>query len=601
MLVKLSMSGLKSKLKDYLVLLVGLVISVSIFYMFQTLALNKAFIESNSIISSIQFVFHAGSVLLAIITFFYILYANSFLMTLRQKEFGMYMMLGAKKHKIMMLMFLETMILGIVSLVIGNAIGIGLAQGVGQLLMKQLEFTAGGYEAFYMPSLQITCLFFLVLFILSAIMNTLKLSRISVLQLVHAESHTDRPAVKGIMTVVTAVLSIILLAIGYWAMFNMETLAQLGIIISLITTTSGTYLLFMTFLPLMIGRLKKNKKRNEKGLNSFTYAQLSFRVNSLTKVLATVAMLIALGAGAITAGMGFQNNVMVTVNGFTPYDMVIHQPTEQEKAVIDTITFTSKQQYRYKVDKKYVYYVKTDLEQHPPFAPYGVGRDSFGQYKPITEAISTGVVESDNWNDALRLIQPHYLYREQQVQIVDEQKYNQLQAEQSSVIVGVSDDFLAHKEKWAQLDKMQAAKYNLSEMVLSSKYASYHMMHGFSSGTVFMGFFLGIAFLAMMASSLMFKILSGATKDISRYQMLHKIGVRRERLVRSIYKEQFLVFLFPAIIGIAHVVLGMKMFSFILHNPYDRIWVPLTIFVVIYAAYYFITVQMYKRIVLSSK
>ncbi len=61
MLFKLSMSGLKSKLKDYIVLLVGLVMSISIFYMFQTLALNKAFIESNSVIQSIGFVFQAGS------------------------------------------------------------------------------------------------------------------------------------------------------------------------------------------------------------------------------------------------------------------------------------------------------------------------------------------------------------------------------------------------------------------------------------------------------------------------------------------------------------------------------------------------------------
>ena len=59
--------------------------------------------------------------------------------------------------------------------------------------------------------------------------------------------------------------------------------------------------------------------------------------------------------------------------------------------------------------------------------------------------------------------------------------------------------------------------------------------------------FLRIAFLAMLASCLMFKILSGASKDIIRYQMLRKIGVRYELLTKSIYKELLLVFLFPAI------------------------------------------------------
>lgn len=57
-------------------------------------------------------------------------------------------------------------------------------------------------------------------------------------------------------------------------------------------------------------KVKSNKKRSEKGLNAFTFAQLNFRINSLTKVLATVAMLVALGAGAISGGMAFKNNVI---------------------------------------------------------------------------------------------------------------------------------------------------------------------------------------------------------------------------------------------------------------------------------------------------
>ncbi|PEB67782.1 FtsX-like permease family protein, partial [Bacillus thuringiensis] len=197
MLFKLSMSGLKSKLQDYIVLLLGLIISISIFYMFQTLAQNKAFLESNSNVAAIVFAFQIGSVLLAIITFFYILYANSFLLSLRQKEFGMYMMLGAKKHKVTLLMFIETIVLGAASLVIGITIGVGLADGIGQLLMKQLEFSGEGYQAFYIPSMNVTCIFFFVLFVLSAIMNSMKLSRISVLQLVHADEQTERVAVKG--------------------------------------------------------------------------------------------------------------------------------------------------------------------------------------------------------------------------------------------------------------------------------------------------------------------------------------------------------------------------------------------------------------------
>ncbi|HFJ9300613.1 TPA: FtsX-like permease family protein [Bacillus paranthracis] len=618
MLFKLSMSGLKSKLKDYIVLLVGLVMSISIFYMFQTLALNKAFIESNSVIQSIGFVFQAGSFLLAIITFFYILYANSFLLSLRQKEFGMYMMLGAKKHKVTLLMFIETIVLGAASLAIGITVGVGLAEGIGQLLMKQLEFAGEGYKAFYLPSMTVTCIFFLALFVLSAIMNSIKLSRISVLQLVHADAQTERVAVKGKMTGVVAFLAVILLGIGYASMIYMEKLREMGILIALITTTAGTYMLFGSLLPVIIKKLKSNKKRSEKGLNAFTFAQLNFRINSLTKVLATVAMLVALGAGAISGGMAFKNNVIKMVDGFVIYDSVVHNPTAEEKKILDDITFKEKSEYRYKVDDKYVYYVKEDLEKNRPLVKDMTNMKSMKDLvktKKVSEELPVGAVaremnEKDasakelpqEWDEAFRTIQPFYVHEDHAIKIVDQKMYDTVNGKEGIVFTGKTDDFEAHKKEWKKLDELQLDKYkNVKAERLDSKYQAYDMFYGVASGTVFMGFFLGIAFLAMMASCLMFKILSGASKDITRYQMLRKIGVRRELLTRSIYKELFLVFLFPAIVGIAHVLVGMNIFGFILIDPYFRIWVPIIIFVVIYTIYYFITVQLYKGIVLPKE
>ena len=116
-----------------------------------------------------------------------------------------------------------------------------------------------------------------------------------------------------------------------------------------------------------------------------------------------------------------------------------------------------------------------------------------------------------------------------------------------------------------------------------------------------MGLFLGFAFLAMMASCFMFKVLTGATSDTKRYTMLGKIGVRKSLLVASIYKEMAMIFIFPAVIGAIHVLIGMQMFKFLLPQPYYKIWVPFAIFAVIYGIYYFITVFLYKGIVLKGE
>ena len=156
--------------------------------------------------------------------------------------------------------------------------------------------------------------------------------------------------------------------------------------------------------------------------------------------------------------------------------------------------------------------------------------------------------------------------------------YNQIKTKEQYVVIG--KQMISQRIRKNGRNLINYNWQNIKDVTkdqLNSKFSFYEIMYTFTSGTVFMGFFLGIAFLAMMASCLMFKILSGATKDTKRYQMLRKIGVRRELLARSIYKELLLVFLFPATIGISHVIVGMNMFSFILIDPYFRIWVPLVI------------------------
>ena len=111
MIFKLSMTGLKSRLKDYLVLFSGLSAASMIFYMFLTLAANPSFLKSSVAgrltMGATKFIFSFGIVLLAILTLVYLAYANSFLLSMRKRDYGMYMMLGAKSGKIGQLIFAE--------------------------------------------------------------------------------------------------------------------------------------------------------------------------------------------------------------------------------------------------------------------------------------------------------------------------------------------------------------------------------------------------------------------------------------------------------------------------------------------------------------
>ncbi|WP_416232114.1 hypothetical protein [Bacillus thuringiensis] len=121
------------------------------------------------------------------------------------------------------------------------------------------------------------------------------------------------------------------------------------------------------------------------------------------------------------------------------------------------------------------------------------------------------------------------IFNHKHIYIVDQKHYTSISGPEQVFLIAQVDDFLKYKKELKKIDtrfKKQLPASQLQEF-LATKYNLYEGMLAFSKGTVFMGFFLGIAFLAMMASCLMFKILSGATRDIEHYQMLHKIGVHK--------------------------------------------------------------------------
>ncbi|EJS02557.1 ABC transporter permease [Bacillus mycoides] len=623
MLFKLSRHSMKKMLKDYMVLLIGLVISISIFYMFQTMAMNSEFTKDNSLIGSIRLVFWVGAILLSFITVFYIIYANSFLLTLRRKELGMYMMLGAKKKKVAQLLFIETFGMGIVSIIIGILVGIVLASVAGNFLMNGMEISAkGNYASVYTAAILVTSIFFLILFFITGLMNSFRLLRKTELELIREDETQDEVKKSKTRTVIMTVLGVLLVSTGYYFMVNIKMFAELGFIIATIVTTVGTYFIFSSLLPLFVMKIKGNKKRNETGLNSFTYAQLRFRVTSLSRVLGTVAMLIALGAGAMTAGMAFQKNVGIMTDFSRVYDVVIHDPNEQDKAALKEMEIVEESKYKYKVDGEAVYYLRNDLTEKPPLISDHFDTKTLKEparkrvATPLTEPVYSALEAPEvanklprmpkDWEDAVvREIQiTHNQFNGKPVRIADEERYKGIQGTEHTVTLAKVDDMKKYKPLLLDIDKRQKElieKTTGAKVELYTKMTIYQFMNSFMSGTMFMGFFLGIAFLAMMASSLMFKILTGASRDVRRYEMLRKIGVRRSMLTKSIYKEISYLFIFPAIIGISHVLVGLNLFSFILVDPFVKVWMPIGIFIVIYFIYYWITVQLYKGMVMPKE
>ncbi|TLG72480.1 ABC transporter permease [Culicoidibacter larvae] len=610
MLFKLSFSNIRKMLKDYLTLIVGLVMAVAIFYMFETLAMNDAFVKANAIIGAIMLVFQVGAFLLAIITFFYIFYANSFFLSFRTKEFGMYMMLGAKKSKVMQLVFFETLGMGVVALLIGTVVGALLSQGVATMFMGMLDIQLDGYQAFFFPSFTITAIFFLLLFFITSVVNASKIARKSVLELLTEEQKTQRPKKRGVLNFIGVVISIVLLVVGYYLIYNVKTLQIVGLFGGAFTITTATYLLFIIVVPTVIGWIQKTNFKS-KGINAFTLAQLQFRAQSLTKVLGTVAMLIALGAGAMTAGMAFKENIMLQTNQTMYADVTLVAPSNAEHDLVKQLTDAQITIYHFKDKDGTLYFDNTELNnQKWYYTEYNFEQGSI-EMKQVQGNLDYSVAdvyedESDTvyqWYRAIGDWNLRSMYRETKIAFLNTADFNEVDADVQTLEAIKVADFIQNKPVIEKINNEQTARFSdgSADFVLGSKYDLYVMMYAFASGTMFMGFFLGFAFLSMMASILMFKILASAKADKPRYDMLSKMGVRERLLKKSAAREILVLFAIPGIVGVLHVIFGMQMFSVFLQDPYYQIWLPLTIFTVVYAIYYVVTVWLYRSIVLPKR
>ena len=143
MLCKLSIKNIKKSMKDYAIYFFTLILGVAIFYVFNALGSQTVMLDVSSsteeLIELMMTMLSGVSVFVSFILGFLIIYASRFLIKRRNKEFGIYLTLGMSKRKISMILFFETLFIGIISLVVGLGIGIILSQLMSLVVANMFE------------------------------------------------------------------------------------------------------------------------------------------------------------------------------------------------------------------------------------------------------------------------------------------------------------------------------------------------------------------------------------------------------------------------------------------------------------------------------
>ncbi|WP_426030445.1 FtsX-like permease family protein [Enterococcus faecalis] len=593
MFFKMSFMGMKGKQKDYIILFSGLIISTSIFYMFQYLANNSSLTESVNRSSSFSLIFQIGTILLGVITFVYLIYANSFLKNLKRKAYAMYMMLGAKKSKICMLIFTETFGIGIITTSIGIIAGMGFTKLVNRLLMHTLNIQLDDKNIQSSSAIISTLLFFGACFLIIAIMNANVLSKENLISLLKKEDTPEHTQYKNWIIILQSIGGLVLLGISYFFMANVEELKMKAIIGAMVTIVFGAYLTINSLVVLFLRVLRKNDKIHFHKLNSIFIAQLMYRVRDYTQILSIVSILFALALGALTAGFGFKNEVYNLADKTLYYDLVINDSEKKSSKQLSHLSIKEENSYSIKEDSKTIYFIAEQFNDQPLVANSQIDR------KGKVKQHSFSAKDLANNPEAIKSLKTLLTsnQKEKTMQLVSKEFFNSLAENNQTLVLIKTTSFKENREKIKSIIQYMTANDLDKGMKFQSnqKYFRYESYNDIMVGFEYMGFFLGIAFLAMLISCLMFKILSGLNIDKSRYLILVKIGASEKSIKGVVLRELLVVFLIPAILGTIHVLFGLQIFKLLLMNPYEAIIFPFALFIIAYLVYFLITYKIYVK------
>ncbi|MGX4645430.1 FtsX-like permease family protein [Holzapfeliella sp. JNUCC 80] len=620
MLFKLSLSGMRNRFKDYLVLFSGLIVTSAIFYMFLSLSTNPGFLDDNPTVKIVKQLFLVGNVLLGIITLVYVVYANSFLLSMRQRDYGLFMMLGAKSSKIGNLIFVETLFLGTLAALVGSFLGIFATQGVGSLLVSNLGLSIKGFIGFHLPAVLWTILFFFVLFLLAALFNRIKISATSVLSLLKGNEKPVKYRRNGWLTALQAVIGVAGLAIAYYQMLNIREVTNVmnAFWIALIGVILGTYFVFKSSFPVAINLLKKWSWFNNRKLNNFTLNQLKFRITSYTRILSVVSILFAMAVGAITIALMMRDTAFEQ-SAQEYYDVEIYQDTPEINKQVSELSISEQVNYHYKIVDGALYGVDSELNNQK-FVINEVQNTSIRSGEKLTYALKSYSGEqieeyirqamiaayNSGQKDDSQMLSTGIVADTQELVVkanfVPQQTFDQLPVSAGEIKFIKTTGLRQNLLPLQKISNLQGERPNpVNGFGLQQGIDVYQGINSVLSIFQFIGLFLGISFLTMLASILIFKILSSAHQDKNRYEMLDKIGAKSSTMTKSIARELAVLFILPGAIGIMHMLFGLKLFEDMVSNIYSRVPFPLAIFLVLYFLYYLLTLFIYRSIVLRKR
>ena len=610
---RLAKQNIRNNKSTYIPYIITCIFCIAMIYMMEFLRDCPTLDQAVRQADEVRMIVFTGEIVVEIFCIIFLIYSNSFLMKRRQKEIGLYNILGLERNHIGIVMFLETIITSIGSLAGGIAAGIIGSKLALLLLLKLLHIPS--VLGFYISVKGIfTCLFmFGIIFLMILFLNLAKIHLSRPVELLRGNNTGEKePVAKWLM----ALIGFICLGAGYYLAVTTESpiKAITIFLLAVILVMAGTYLLFTAGSIVILKFLRRRKSFYYRTGNFISISGMLYRMKQNAIGLASICILSTgvLLMISMTVSIYFgMNDIML--NRY-PYDvdMSVTSISEDEcqtaieafeKAIADNKVPVEKS-----VEEIYLDIVCSKNGDQILIKPANTIRNSdsvlvlsllnqaeyerltgisanlndgeiFAWYPLAVQKDSVTVDETEftvkKWLDKNPLTCGEDAVSDNAVLVVTDEDFKKFDEMRTEMYKGVSsapagEDLTLHlglditgsetdkidfgtpvMEVVKDLKKNGGLSENswITSGIRQQEYESYYADNG---SLLFIGIFLGSLFLMGTAMIIYYKQISEGYEDQKRFEIMQKVGLSRREVRSSVRRQILMVFFLPLLTSYYH-------------------------------------------------
>ena len=578
----IAFNNFKNNIKTYSMFFISMIFSVIILNNFIILIDGEALnILGEFNASYTKMILRMISLVLGIFMFFFIWYTSNVFLRNRKKEIGLFTFMGVDLRTIGKIYFTEMMLIGLSSCVIGIGAGVLFSKFFQMIVFAVANFNVDVKFAVTVNSIVNTFLIFMAIFLLMSIKGFINIASSKVIDLLNDSKKTEKMPKITVFTYIIAIISIGLIAYGYYLIIS----SQMNAVKTLVLVCIGTYGLFYAAIPIVLNSLINNKNILYKGENIITINNLAYRIRKNYTTYATIVILTACTVTVLGTSVSMrklysmsEENDQLFSMSFSSSNAINHEKISEEVTKV-----LGEKKFDLNTD---VLMVKDNIqngEQKYIVLPY----DKFTSilksngYEKDLEKVNEEMVQGDKVIYIQRPGTLLSLVKKNKVTVGDK-TFEISESDIRFKVLGSLINYPAVVVNNSQYEKLK----NSGEMInfygikvkddkeLLDKGILNKLGEGlkpylrddinFQVGiyktenvawlklVYAIGAFLFLVFILAEASIIYIKIYSDANDDKEKYRILKNIGVSKKDLGRAIRKEVSLFYILPLSIGLLH-------------------------------------------------